>query len=67
MESRKFQKMLFEINNCQYDLVIVVDQFRICRTEEFHIFKAMLKESTIVNLHKQNQEQSQTSLMKMMF
>lgn len=40
----EFQKMLFEINNCQYDLVIVVDQFRICRTEEFHIFKAMLKE-----------------------
>ena len=42
-EREEFQKMLIEIKNCQYDMVIAVDQFRICRTDEFHIFKEILK------------------------
>jgi DNA invertase Pin-like site-specific DNA recombinase len=43
-EREKFQEMLVEIKNYQFDMIIVVDQFRICRTEDFHIFKALLKE-----------------------
>lgn len=43
-EREEFQKMLAEIKNYQYDMVIVVDQFRICRTEDFHVFKGILKE-----------------------
>src|SRR4051812_31958886 len=43
-DREELQKMIRNLKHREYDMVIVVDQFRICRTDDFHIFKELLND-----------------------